>query len=98
MEHLPRRLSGMCSFFLQRGATISCTVTGGEKILHRSVHCVDSHFRVLYCAQQRMCYRTVNYCCFDYCQLIFVSLIFVALLPYENILTTKFSQVTVGVC
>jgi len=27
-----------------------------------------------------------------------VSLIFVALLPYENILTTKFSQITVYVC
>jgi len=25
----------------------------GEKILHRSVHRVDSYFRVLYCAQQR---------------------------------------------
>ena len=26
--HLPRKISSLCSMFLQRGGTISCTVTG----------------------------------------------------------------------
>jgi len=29
--HLPRRLSRVCSLFLRRGGTISCTVTGGRR-------------------------------------------------------------------
>ena len=31
MGHLPRRLSTECPFFLQRGGTISCTVTEGRR-------------------------------------------------------------------
>ena len=84
MGHLPRRLSGVCSFFLRRGSTMSFTVTGGEKILRRSVYHVELTF--VYSAQKRTCYfRTVNYCCFNYCRS----------LACENILTTKFSQITV---
>ena len=30
IRHLPWRLSRVCSFLLQQGGTISCTVTGGE--------------------------------------------------------------------
>ena len=31
MGHLPRRLSGVCLFFLRRGGTISCKETGGRR-------------------------------------------------------------------
>ena len=53
MGHLPRRLSGVCSFFLRRGSTISCTVTGGRR------YSIDLYIALtltfVYSAQQRTC-------------------------------------------
>ena len=62
MGHLPWRLSGVCSFFLRQGGTISCTVTGGIR------YSIDLYITLtltfVYCAQQCTCYyRTINYRC-----------------------------------
>jgi len=66
----------------------------GEKIVCSSVHCVKLTF--VYSAQKYTLFRTVNYDhYFNCCQLVFISLLFVALLSYKNILTMKFSQITV---
>ena len=94
MGHLPRRLSGVCSFFslATRGHDILHS-DWGEKILHRSVHRVDSCFRVQ-CTTMHVLLSYQNCRCFNYCQQIFVGLFFVALLPYENTVTTKLSQIT----
>ena len=75
MGHLQRRLSTVCSFFLWRGVTISCTVTGGGRR-----YSVDLYItlNLILCTVHKS-----------------ASLIFVALLPYENILTTKYSQIAV---
>ena len=32
--HLPRKISSLCSMLLQRGGTISCTVTGEKRYSH----------------------------------------------------------------
>ena len=53
----------MCSFFLRRRGTISCTVTEGRR--YSIDLCIALTLTFVYCAQLHTCYyRTVNYCCF----------------------------------
>jgi len=58
MGHLPRRLLRVCSFFLRRGGTTSCTVTGGRRYSVDLYIALDFRIPVLVlldCAQKRTC-------------------------------------------